>query len=196
MRRRHLLVIAVALAGCPMPPSGGAEADADFRDLADREAARSGSRVVAWGTAPLGDDRISRRFAVLDPDPDELEDARGAYLIEDRPGHVWRVTFHVDGRTILWGVAPGDSRDADPAWRALGYRSIEHAQGHHHGGEVIEVALRGAELVVLRYEYTGDAETEVTERQLFAKDGVCVDPCPALRGFVTEDLALAVDEAR
>jgi hypothetical protein len=147
--------------------------------------------VIAWGTAPIGDGETLHRFAVLDPTGDETE-GRGAYLIEAAPGQVYRVSFYVDGRTMAWGRPEGSSRDGDPTWTAVTERAIEHAQGHHHGGETIQFALRGGAPVVLLHEYTDDAETEVTERRAFAKDGVCAEPCPALAGFVTEDAQLQV----
>jgi hypothetical protein len=162
-----------------------------FRELAAGVAKRTTMKVIAWGTAPLGDGETLHRYAVLDPDSDDTE-VRGAYLLEAEPGKVFRISFYADGRTMAWGRAEGSSRDSDPAWTAETSRAVTHAQGHHHGGETIELALRGGKPVVLVHEYTGDAETEVTERREFAKDGVCKDPCPALAGFETEDADLQV----
>jgi hypothetical protein len=196
---RVLLVLAaVLLAGCPAsgaedPPAAdpaGADPDQAFRALADRVAARTESHVVAWGEAPLAADARPRRFAVLEPD--EPMHGRGAYLVEDRPGRVWRISFRVDGRTLIWGLEPGAPIDADPSWRQIDDRAVEHEQGHHRGGERIELALRKGRPVVLVYEYTGDADTEVTERSRFARDGVCVEPCPPVDGFTTEDADLRV----
>jgi hypothetical protein len=171
-------------------PAPAPDLGAAFRDLADELAARTARRVIAWGEAPLGDDRALRRFAVLEPD--DQQDGRGAYLIEAAPDTLWLITFRVDGRTLPWGPMTGESTESDPVWRQRSDRWIDHEQGHHRGGETVHVALRRGRPAVLVYEYTGDADSEVTERRRFARDGVCTEPCPALAGFDTEDAGMEV----
>ncbi len=199
------IVVAALLSGCPAPPAandGGPPAvelespqrtgaDGRFQALASAVAARTDGRVVAWGTAPLTEDARPRRFAVIDADGER--DARGAYLIEDRPGRVFRVSFQVDGRTLPWAMLEGVSRDAAPLWQIRTDRAVAHAQGHHRGGETVEFALRKGAPVVLVHELTGDAEHEVTERARYAIDGVCQGACPPLASFATEDARLTVD---
>lgn len=140
--------------------------------------------MIAWGEASLSDDRVARRFAVLEPE--DFFDGRGAYLVEDSPEAHWLVTFYVDGRTLPWGLEPSTSLDGDPTWQRRTDAAIEHAQSHPRGGEETHFAIRDGKLVVLEYVYTGDADTEVPERQRFAREGVCIRPCPALRGFATK----------
>ncbi len=170
----------LALAACDM--------SAAFRDDAERLAARTDRHVIAWGDAPLAEDDLPRRFAVLEPD--DLRYGRGAYLIEEAPGQHWIVSFAMDGRTDLWGL--GATHD-DDTWQHRDDRAIEHAQTHRHGGEELAFALRDDELVVLRHEYVGDADTEVVERQRFAPHDVCLEPCPPLRTFETFDFDLEVE---
>ena len=91
------------------------------------------------------------------------------------------VSFYTDGRTMVWTGKPEDT-------------AIEHAQGHHHGGETITFALRGGEPVVLAYEYVEDAsdqDAQPTHKE-FAKDGRCDDGCPSLATFVHEDSEMQV----
>jgi hypothetical protein len=181
MRFSRWLVLAGLVAGC----GAATPADTHFQDLADRVAARTGRHVIGWGTAPLADDARPRRFAVLEPD--DLTHGRGAYLIEDTPHALWLVSFAVDGRTRPWAVDR-----ADDAWQLRSDGAIDHAQAHPHGSEDLTFALRGHELVVLTHDYLGEEESEVVERQRFATDGVCTEPCPPLRGFATEDFDLEV----
>jgi hypothetical protein len=181
MRPARSLMFLVLLAACGSPTPD----DARFQDLADRIATRSQQHVVGWGTAPLAEDLRPRRFAVLEPD--DLTHGRGAYLIEDTRTALWLVTFAIDGRTRPWAVDL-----ADDAWQLRTDGAIAHAQAHPHGSEEMTFALRGHELVVLTHDYLGEGETEVVERQRFATDGVCTEPCPALRGFATEDFDLEV----
>ena len=164
------------------------DASAAFRDEAEHLAARTDRHVIAWGDAPLGEDDLPRRFAVLEPD--DRRYGRGAYLIEDAPGQRGLVSFAMDGRTELWGL--GATHD-DDTWQHRDERAIEHGQSHRHGGEEIAFALRDDELVVLRHQYVDDAETEVIERQRFAPEDVCLEPCPPLRTFETFDFDLQVD---
>jgi hypothetical protein len=174
----------------PVVPPPAHDETLDFRSLTDTIASRTGSRVIAWGTALLADDGSPRAFAVLEPE--DGGPGRGAYLIEDTEAARWLVSFAADGRTLPWALEPGTSRDSDPAWQVRSDGAVEHAQSHPHGGEELAFALRGGDLVVLEHDYTGDADTEVTERQRFATDGVCDRPCPLLREFTTEDLDLVV----
>jgi len=161
-----------------------------FRALAEAVAVRSNCRILAWGTAPIADDDEPRRFAVLDPE--EPGKGRGAYLVEDHASARWIVSFSVDGQTSPWAYEPTATRGSDPAWQERGDRAITHAQSHRHGGEELTFALRAGALVVLQHDYTGDAETEVTERRRFADEGVCARPCPALRDFATDDMDVQV----
>ena len=74
-----------------------------------------------------------------------------------------------------------------------GPTAIDHEQGHHHGAERLAFALRGRRLVVLEHDYLDDVDRDVVERQRFAIDGVCEQPCPPLDGFEAEDLRLEVE---
>jgi hypothetical protein len=161
--------------------------DEAFRSVAERLAARTERHVAAWGTAPIADDDLAHRFAVLAPD--QAGAGRGAYLIEASAGTFWLISFHVDGRTILWGLPR--RRASDDTWRTIDDGAIEHAQGHARGGEELVFALRGGAPVVLRHAYKDD-DADVVERKRFAVDGVCVETCPPLVGFDTEDLDLRV----
>lgn len=183
------LLAALTTAGCAIGGSGDPDPAADFRDTADRLAARTDRRVIAWGEAPIAEDRRPRRFAVLEPD-DLLHD-QGAYLVQDRTRY-WLIEFSVDGRTSVWGLEPGEPVDGDARWQRRTDRAIEHAQTHPRGGERLEIALRRGALVVLTHDFLGEEATEVVERQRFADRGVCVDPCPPLAGFSTEDIVFEV----
>lgn len=184
----RLLLIAAIARACPATPA--ATADDAFRTLVEKIGARTERRVIAWGTAQLADDGVARRFAVLEPE--DLRHGRGAYVIEDKSDALWLVSFYADGRTVPWALETGATSDADAPWRTLDDRAIEHAQGHPGGGEQVTFALRDGELVVLEHDHIDDVEREVVERQRFAQRGVCREPCPALRGFATEDLDLRV----
>jgi len=144
--------------------------------------------VVAWGQAMLSDDGVPCQFAVLEPD-DRV--GRGAYLIEDGTGRAWLISFEVDGRTVLWALTSGQSLDGDDAWQLRRDEAVEHAQGHHRGGERLVFALRGGRPVVLEHGYVEDAD--VIEQQRVTADGVCVEMCPSLDGFETADLQLEVE---
>jgi hypothetical protein len=198
MTSTRRLILPVLVAACapaasdPVATEGdaGHGAELAFRAGAERVGARTDRRVIAWGTARLGDDGRPRRFAVLEPD--DLRRGRGAYLIEDTPRALWLVSYHADGRTVPWGLRPGDPLDGDPTWQVLDEVAIEHAQGHPQGGEEIVFALRRGQLVVLAHDHLGEVGIEVVERRRFARDGVCTEPCPPLRGHATDDLALRV----
>jgi hypothetical protein len=180
-RVERALFLAAFLVSCGSPTPD----DVRFQELADRAATRTGRHVVGWGTAPLADDTRPRRFAVLEPD--DLTHGRGAYLIEDTRTALWLVTFAIDGRTRLWAVDR-----ADDSWQPRLDAAVDHGQTHPHGSEEITFALRGGDLVVLTHDYLGEGETEVIERQRFATDGVCTEPCPTLRSLSTEDFDFEV----
>jgi hypothetical protein len=162
---------AVAADAAPTPES--------FIELADAIAKKSARRVTASGEAKLAEDGQPRRWATLEPE--ELDDGRGAYLLEAAPGRLWLVSFYADGRTMAWEGKPEDT-------------AIEHAQGHHRGGETITFALRGGEPVVFAYEYVDDASDEDSKpvHKEFAKDGSCAAGCPPLATFEHDDSDLKV----
>ena len=171
---------AVGTSRPPAPPTAGDAApvsdDETFVAVAEGVADKTARRLDARGAARLAEDERPVRYAVLEPE--ETVDGRGAYVIEESPGKLWLVSYYADGRTM-----PGLVDDG---------RAIEHAQGHHRGGETIRFAFRGGAPVVLYHEYVEDAsegEPRITE---YAKDGVCATPCPPLRGFAAEDADLQV----
>jgi len=200
MRHAWVLAVAVAVAACGRSSSdrskqaardgavgaasdatavGDAAAPTTFEGLADAVARRSARKVVASGEAKLAEDGQPRKWATLEAE--DLNAGRGAYVIEAAPGRWWLVSFASDGRTIVWRGSPGDT-------------AIEHAQGHHHGGETVTFALRGGEPVVLSYEYVEDAADEDSRpvHQEFAKNGSCAAGCPPLRSFPHQDSDLQV----
>lgn len=157
------------------PPADAAPPPADdaaFSAIAESVAKKTARHLAGQGGAQLVDDERSVRYAILEPD--DMNDGRGAYVIEESAGKLWLVSYYYDGRTM-----PG---------LAEGGRAIDHAQGHHHGGETVRFAFRGGVPVVLYHEYVDDAsEEEKPEIKEYAKDGVCATPCPPLRGFAAND---------
>lgn len=150
--------------------------EAAFTALAERVATKTARHLEGQGAAQLGEDERGVRYAILAPD--EMMDGRGAYVFEESAGKLWLVSYYYDGRTM-----PG---------LAEGGRAIEHAQGHHHGGETVRFAFRAGEPVVLYHEYVEDVEAGKPETTEYAKDGVCATPCPPLRGFAARDAELEV----
>jgi hypothetical protein len=142
-----------------------------FTDTAEGVAKKSERHLGGQGVAQLGEDERAMRYAILEPD--DLDGGRGAYLIEEAAGKLWLVSHYADGRTMA-GLAEGG-------------RALDHAQGHHHGGETVRFAFRDGVPVVLYHEYVDDAEEGEPEIKEYAKDGVCAPPCPPLRGYQTHD---------
>lgn len=157
------------------PPASGSD-DASFQALADGVAKMSERKVTAAASAKLAEDDRAVRYAILEPD--DINNGRGAYLLEESPGKLWLVSYYYDGRTMA-GIDEAD-------------RAVDHAQGHHHGGETVRFAFRGGAPVVLYHEYVDDAEEGEPEVKEYAKDGVCAQPCPALRGYATNDIDFQV----
>ena len=150
--------------------------DAAFTALVERVATRTSRHLDGQGAAQVAEEERGVRYAILAPD--ELIDGRGAYVIEESAGKLWLVSYYFDGRTT-----PG---------LAEGGRAIEHAQGHHHGGETVRFGFRAGEPVVLYHEYVEDVEVGKPEIHEYAKDGVCATPCPPLRGYAAKDAELEV----
>jgi hypothetical protein len=150
--------------------------DAAFTALVEAVARKTARRVEGQGAAQLSEEERGLRYAILEPD--DMNDGRGAYVVEESAGKLWLVSYYYDGRSM-----PG---------LAEGGRAIDHAQGHHHGGETVRFAFRAGAPVVLYHEYVDDVEEGEPEIKEYAKDGVCTSPCPPLRGYPTNDIDFQV----
>jgi hypothetical protein len=195
MKRVLLAVSVVACGGVaaadPAPSHTGEDPDEAFRAAALALAARDHRLVWTWGPTHIDQGAPARmvRFAELIPQKmDGTSDARGAFLIEQRPGALWLVTYAVRAR-----VTEVELTGEAPPWRALDVRGIHHDYPFFNGHEALDFALRGGTLVVLGYEYDADYRDEFADYIVrpYAKDG-CSPHCPALAKFRSRRMGFRV----
>jgi hypothetical protein len=149
-----------AATGTP-PDNNVAEAppseDEAFQRFAAEVARRSQRTVIGSGTVG------THRYAAMEPT--DINDGRGAYLLEEAPGRYWLVSVYWDGKTQPW---------------TGGGATIDHQQAHRAGYETVSFTLAGGRLGVVAREVLSDArDLETPERQEYD----CPASCPDLDGF-------------
>jgi hypothetical protein len=163
--------------GVPVP-SDAESADLAFQKLARDVAEQTREEILGWGTAPLAEDGLPRRFAILQPSGDENREADGAaYLIEESPGNIFAVRWIYSDSGTIWGLVFSD-KPRDMPWQTVDEHWVNHytntVEGH---SELTRFALRNGDLVVLAHQIKG------SEPSRYAHDGICDTTCPPLRDF-------------
>jgi hypothetical protein len=161
----------------PVEHQAAVDPHAEFQAIARGLAEQSQRRILAWGTALLGEDGQPRRWARIEIG-ETGGDAEGTYLIEDRPGVIWAVHYTVDGRNHP------EPDDGPPTWGASDARALVEYTAYHRGSEEVRFALRGGVPAVLAIE---ESSPDGDDTRIYAPDdGACAPaPCPALADSTT-----------
>jgi hypothetical protein len=142
-----------------------------FQQIAGEIATRRNATLRSWGTAELDEHPGADFFAVIE-EQDFIH-----YLVE-ADGARYLISCEMDGKTEPWNDEEGPS---PPAWTDGAAVSIDHQQAFSRGFHRVELAIRGALVVVLRDAAIEDSREDDTEvdHDYAGPDNTCAQTCPA-----------------